>query len=82
MTTVDRLLPADDKRRVGGVFLAVLPWLLVLFAVALVSVATDSNVKIGYWWLQFLVMGMAVIAVCSISRVVWVLRRLLAVSTE
>lgn len=82
MTAVDRLLPADDKRRVGAVFLAVLPWLLGIFVVALASVATDADVGVGYWWLQTLVTGMAVAAVCAISRVVWVLRRLLAVSTD
>jgi hypothetical protein len=82
MTTLDRLLPVDDKRRVGGVFLAVLPWLLGLFALALASVLTDSNVMGGYWLLQIVVVGTAIAATSSIGRVVWVLRRLLAISTD
>lgn len=82
MTTVDRLLPADDKRRVGSVFLSVLPALVLLFVGALVGIATDANRNPGYWWMQLVVIGLAAAAVMSIGRVVWVLGRLLALSSD
>lgn len=73
MTTVDRLLPAEDKRLVGAVFLSVLPTLLIVFVVALVAVMTDANLAVGYWWLQVTVVGSALAALAPITRVVWVL---------
>lgn len=82
MKTIDQLLPAADKRRVGSVFLNVLPWLLGLFITAVGAVLTDANVAQGYWWLQLAVIGMALAAACAIGRVVWVLRRLLVVTTD
>ncbi|PVA78670.1 hypothetical protein [Mycobacteroides abscessus] len=82
MKTIDQLLPAADKRRVGSVFLNVLPWLLGLFVVAIIAVLTDANVAQGYWSLQSTVIGMAMAAACAIGRVVWVLRRLLVVTTD
>ncbi|MDO3166659.1 hypothetical protein P5V90_06775 [Mycobacteroides abscessus subsp. abscessus] len=82
MKTIDQLLPAADKRRVGSVFLNVLPWLLGLFVVAVIAVLTDANVAQGYWLLQLAVIGMALAAACAIGRVVWVLRRLLVVTTD
>jgi hypothetical protein len=82
MTTVDRLLPADDKRRVGSVFLAVLPWLLTLFVASLVCLSTDANVAGGYWRMQLALLGCVIAAVCALCRVIWVLRRLLIVSTD
>lgn len=82
LTTVDRLLPADDKRRVGSVFLAVLPWLLALFVASLACLSTDANVAGGYWQMQLALLGLAVAAVCALCRVIWVLRRLLIVSSE
>lgn len=82
MTAVDRLLPAGDKRRVGSVFLGVLPWLLALFVASLICLATDANVAEGYELLQLATVGITVSAVLSLARVVWVLRRLLSVSTD
>lgn len=80
LSTVDRLLPAADKSRVGEVFLSVLPWLLGLFIAALVCLAADVNVPHGYMWMQLVTMGLLVAAAMSLARVVWVLRRLLSVS--
>jgi hypothetical protein len=82
LTTIDRLLPADDKRRVGSVFLSVLPSLLLLFVGALVAIATDTNLDFGYWWMQLAVIGLGVAAIMSLGRVVWVLARLLALSSD
>jgi len=82
MRTIDQLLPAADKRRVGSVFLNVLPWLLGLFVVAIIAVLTDANMAQGYWWLQSVVIVMLITVVCAIGRVVWVLRRLLVVTTD
>lgn len=82
MTTVDKLLPADDKRRVGTAFVSALPTLFALFVVALVGLMTDANRDEGYWWIQAAIIGAALAAVASIARVVWVLRRLLALSSE
>lgn len=82
MTTVDKLLPTDDKRRVGAAFVAALPTLFSLFVAALVGLTTDANLDTGYWWLQATIIGAAVAAVASLARVVWILRRLLALSSD
>ncbi|MGV0804123.1 hypothetical protein [Mycolicibacterium setense] len=82
MTTVDKLLPADDKRRVGTAFVAALPTLFTLFAAALVGLTTDANLDDGYWWIQAAIVVAAVAAVASLARVVWILRRLLALSSD
>lgn len=82
LSTIDRLLPAADKSRVGEVFLGVLPWLMGLFGAALVCLAVDVNVARGYTWLQLITTCLLLAAVMSLTRVVWVLRRLLSVSAE
>lgn len=82
LTTIDRLLPAEDKRRVGTVFLSVLPSLVLLFVGALVAIATDANLDRGYWWMQLAITALSVAAILSIARVVWVLGRLLALSSD
>ncbi|MEN3220156.1 hypothetical protein PUR22_04835 [Mycolicibacterium porcinum] len=82
MTTVDKLLPANDKRRVGTAFISALPTLFALFVAAIVGLMTDANVDTGYWWLQAIIIGAAVAAVASLARVVWILRRLLTLSTD
>lgn len=82
MTTVDKLLPADDKRRVGTAFVSALPTLFILFAAALVGLTTDTNLDDGYWWIQAVIVGSAVAAVASLARVVWILRRLLTLSSD
>lgn len=82
MTTVDKLLPADDKRRVGTAFVSVLPAQFTLFVVAIAGLMTDANLDTGYWWLQAAIVGAAVAAVASLARVVWILRRLLTLSSD
>ncbi|CRZ18632.1 hypothetical protein [Mycolicibacterium neworleansense] len=82
MTTVDKLLPADDKRRVGTAFVSALPTLFALFTAALVGLTTDANVDAGYWWIQATIAVAAIAAVASLARVVWILRRLLTLSTD
>lgn len=82
MTTVDRLLPADDKRRVGAALVSALPALFSVFVIALVGLTTDANIPAGYWWLQAVIIAAALAAVASIARVVWILRRLLALSSD
>ncbi|MHC9294978.1 hypothetical protein ACRCUN_21150 [Mycobacterium sp. LTG2003] len=82
MTAVDRLLPAGDKQRVGAAFVSALPALFALFVAALVGLTTDANLQTGYWWLQAVIIAAALAAVASIARVVWILRRLLALSSD
>ncbi|MGV0596243.1 hypothetical protein [Mycobacterium sp. 20091114027_K0903767] len=82
MNTVDHLLPASDKRRIGEAFLGVLPWLSLLFSGSLVGIATDATRAHGYRWLQLALMGLAMAAVCSIIRVVRILRLLLGAAVE
>lgn len=81
MSTIDRLLPATDKRRVGDVVVNVLPILGLSFGLAIFGLLTDSSTPQGHWWFQ----GTLAIAVVSgflaLSRVVWVLRRLLSATT-
>lgn len=82
LNTIDRLLPARDKRTVGTLFVQVLPRLLLVFLLTIVAIVTDANVAVGYWPLQLLTMAAAVWAMLSIARVVWVLHRLLTASAE
>lgn len=82
MTTVDKLLPADDKRRVGTAFVSALPTLFTLFVAALIGLTTDASLGAGYWWLQATIVGAGVAAVASLARVVWILRRLLTLSSD
>ncbi len=82
MTTVDKLLPAGDKRRVGTAFVSALPTLFVLFVVALIGLTTDTGATNGSWWLQAVIVGAGLAAVASLARVVWILRRLLTLSSD
>lgn len=82
MTTIDKLLPAEDKRTIGGVFLGTLPRLLLLFVLALIALQTDTSTSDGYWLLQLLTLATAVAGVLALARVVWALRRLLALSSD
>lgn len=81
MSAIDRLLPETDKRRVGDVVIRVLPTLGLSFGLAVLGILTDSSSPQGHWWFH----GIAAIAVATsflaLSRVVWVLRRLLAATT-
>ncbi|MGV0779159.1 hypothetical protein [Mycolicibacterium sp. XJ775] len=79
MTTVDKLLAANEKRRVGTAFISALPTLFALFVAAIVGLMTDANLDAGWWWLQAIIIGAAV---ASLARVVWILRRLLTLSTD
>ncbi len=63
-------------------FVSALPTLFALFVAALVGLMTDANREDGYWWIQATIIGAAVAAVASIARVVWILRRLLTLSSE
>lgn len=80
MSAIERLLPDDDKRRVGGAVIGVLPGLLALFGTALAGVLGDSTSSNGHWWLQALLGVTLLASVLALSRVGWVLRRLLVVS--
>ena len=81
MSTIDRLLPNDDKTRVGNAVIGALPSLLALFGVAIVGVLGDSTTPEGHWWIQAALGVTTLTAVLGLSRVVWVLRRLLATSS-
>ena len=82
LSTIDRLLPAADKSRVGEAFLGVLPFLWGVFIAALLCLAVDVNVPQGYVWMQLITLGLIAAAMMSLARVVWVLRRLLSVSAS
>ena len=81
VSTIDRLLPAADKRRIGDVVVNVLPILGLSFGLAILGILTDSSTAQGHWWFQ----GVLAIAVgtsfFALARVVWVLRRLLTATT-
>lgn len=77
LSTLDRLTPPEDKRRVGDVFLAVLPKLLLTFSLALATVASDTGTSPGVFWLQVLTFGFALASLSGLARVVWILKRLL-----
>ncbi|TMS52703.1 hypothetical protein [Mycobacterium sp. DBP42] len=70
------------KRRVGATFVTALPTLFALFIAALVGLTTDANVHNGYWWLHAIIMWAAFAAVASLARIVWILRRLLTLSSD
>ncbi|MAU81221.1 MAG: hypothetical protein CME34_04990 [Gordonia sp.] len=82
MSALDRLLPAEDKGRVGEVVIGVLPSLATLFVSAIVGVLGDSSTPHGHWWIQSLVAVAVVTSLLALARVVWVLRRLLVTSTS
>lgn len=81
MSALDRLLPVEDKGRVGEVVIGVLPSLAVLFASALIGVLGDSSTPHGHWWIQAFLGVALVMSLLALARVVWVLRRLLVTST-
>ncbi|UOT06778.1 hypothetical protein MPY17_13980 [Rhodococcus opacus] len=81
MSTIDRLLPASDKRRVGDVVINVLPILGLSFGLAILGVLMDSSIPQGYWFFQAVVATAVLTAFLALARVVWVLRRLLTATT-
>lgn len=82
LSTLDQLLPKEDKRRVGGVFLAALPKLALTLLSGLAAFAVQSVPGSGSnWVLEGLLLWFASAAFCSLCRIVWVLRRLLKLST-
>lgn len=78
---LDRLLPAAEKRSVGSVVLKVLPRLAFTLVAAMVALLVETSPTVGYWWLQAIVVGGVAASMFSLARVVWVLRRLLILST-
>jgi hypothetical protein len=62
--------------------LAVLPWLLALFSASLICISTDANVDKGYFRLQLVLIGLSITVVSALVRVLWILRRMLAVTSE
>ena len=82
MSDLDKLIDADDKRRVGAVFLAVLPMLAIAFVSGLVAIARDSSALPGRPWIQLAVIGSLIAALSGIARIVWVMRRLLTVTNS
>lgn len=77
MSALDRLTKPVEKRRVGDIFLAVLPRLLLTFVLAVVAIAVESDAVTGVWWMQLLVVWFALASTFGLCRVVWVLKRLL-----
>lgn len=77
LSTLDRLTPPEDKRRVGDVFLAVLPKLFLTFTFALATLSTDTGTSPGMFWLQALTVGFALASLSGLARVIWILKRLL-----
>lgn len=73
-------LPAVDEGRIGQAFLGVLPWQGALFTASLVAITMDAPRADGYPWLQMALLALAMAGLCSIGRVFWILRRLLAVT--
>ncbi|MCX2714575.1 hypothetical protein [Mycolicibacterium sp. J2] len=71
-------LPAGDERRIGQAFLGVLPWQGGLFTGSLIAITMDAPRACGYPWLQTGLLAVAVAGFCSIGRVFWILRLLLA----
>ncbi|WP_458316553.1 hypothetical protein [Mycolicibacterium brisbanense] len=79
---VDRLLPVVDERRIVTAFLGVLPWQGALFVGSLVAITMDATRTPGYPWLQTALLALAMAGLCSIGRVFWILRRLLAAAAD
>lgn len=79
---LDKVLEQEDKRRVGSVFLAVLPKLAMTTLVALSAVLLDEiwDKEPQQVWLDFVVLWLATASLSALARVVWVLRRLLDLS--
>jgi hypothetical protein len=71
-------LPAVDERRIGQAFLGVLPWQGGLFTGSLFAITMDVPRIHGYPWLQTVLLAVAIAGLCSIGRVFWILRLLLA----
>jgi len=80
VSSLDRLLSASDKRHIGEVLLSVLTRLALVFISALIALIIDSTCPRGVWWIEGPVIASLVAALSSIMRVIWVLRRLLAVT--
>lgn len=80
MSTLDRIIDSAEKRKVGDVFLSVLPKLLLTLALALVTIAIEPTRDNGIWWVEGLTLWFALATVSGMARVVWVLKRLLKLS--
>lgn len=80
VASLDEILSSSNKRQIGEVLLSVLGRLGAVFVTALGALLIDSSSAYGLWWAEVLVAVSLVAALSSIWRVVWVLRRLLAVT--
>lgn len=82
LSTLDKIIPASDKARVGNVFLAALRPLVATFLAALAALFTDVQKQIGNPVTEFILFAMLVASLSGIARVVWVMRRLLTVTNS
>lgn len=83
LSAVDRLIEADEKRRVGDVFLAVLPKLVLALIFSLLTLVLEPGTgtkETPLWVPEALSLWFAVAALSGMARVVWVLRRLLSLA--
>lgn len=80
LSALDRLTRPEDKRKVGDVFIAVLPKLVLTFIFALSAIAVEASLGRGVIWIQGLLFVSAISSISGLGRVVWVLRRLLKLS--
>lgn len=80
MSTLSRLINDDEKRKVGDVFISVLPKLLLTFCLALATIAIEPTQGEGVWWIEALTIGFGLAAISGLARVVRVLKRLLKLS--
>src|SRR5690625_1127878 len=82
LSALDRLTRPEDKRKVGDVFIAVLPNLVITFGLALIVISVEASLGRGVVWLEALLLTFAFAATSGLARVVWVLRRLLKLSNS
>ncbi len=82
MSNLDRLFTDKQKRSVGDTILAGMPTLAALFVLSIVASATDGRTKQGSWLTEALVVLALAASVSHFSRVVWIIKKLLAVGVS
>lgn len=82
MSNLDRLFTDKQKRSVGETILAGMPALAALFVLSIVASATDGRTKQGSWPIEALVVLTLAASVSHFSRVVWIIKKLLAVGVS
>lgn len=82
LTALERLLPAEDKAKVGDVVVGALPSLAATFVVATIGLLVDSSSDVGNWKTEAALSLTTVTSFLALCRVTWVVRRLLAGSHE